>query len=167
MHFCIFTVSDETQIKILNISFAIFMKYELFLNSEFIIHIISENNMSKLFTSFWSSCREDFIKSRRAVSCFFSSSCVCFIYRKRLLYSRCYLKFLCILIHHQKCSEQPAQLFCNTVYFMNYFLIMCSPSSHVLLQKAGKNTQLCIPCSVRLQWFIMFNVTKSVTEILI
>jgi len=100
MHFCIFTVSDETQIKILNISFAIFMKYELFLNSEFIIHIISENNMSKLFTSFWSSCREDFIKSRRAVSCFFSSSCVCFIYRKRLLYSRCYLKFLCILIHH-------------------------------------------------------------------
>jgi len=30
-------------------------------------------------TSFWSSWREDFIKSRSAVSCFFSSSWVCFI----------------------------------------------------------------------------------------
>lgn len=36
-------------------------------------------------TSFWSSWREDLIKSRRAVSCFFSSSWVCFIYKRKKL----------------------------------------------------------------------------------
>lgn len=162
MHFCIFTLSLEMQTKILNISFAIVMKYELF--SEFRIHIISKNNTSKLFTSFWSSCREDFIKSRRAVSCFFSSSCVCFIYRKRILYSRCYLKLLCILIYYYSVLSNLIHQF----IFINQFLIMRSPSTQVLIQKqARKNTQFCIPFSVRLQWFIMPNVTKSATEILI
>jgi hypothetical protein len=42
-------------------------------------------------TSFGSSCREDFIRSRSAVSCFFSSSWVCFIYGRKS--HTCYLSF--------------------------------------------------------------------------